>query len=129
MIKGNQISQMLFFAAISNTCFCKQTWCLNWHNAVIDWVRWQQLFCLTHSSLLTRGLNYCPKPKAEGNSSVRGSNKTVVVRGTSIKLICYTLSYLMLSNLISFPVFSFTGLSRPTYKLFLNLYPTFLPFQ
>jgi hypothetical protein len=37
--------------------------------------------------------------------------------------------YLMLSILISFPVFSFTGLSRPAYKLFLNLYPAFLPFQ
>ena len=41
----------------------------------------------------------------------------------------YTLSCLMLSNLNSFPVFSFTGLSRPAYKLFLNLYPVFLPFQ
>ena len=45
---------------------------------VIDWVRGQQLFCFT------RGLICCPKPKADGNSSVRGSNKTAVVRGTSL---------------------------------------------
>ena len=45
---------------------------------VIDWVRGQQQFCLTRERIC------CPKPQAEGNRSVRGSNKTAVVRGASL---------------------------------------------
>ena len=56
-------------------------------------------------------------------------NSIQLLTGSQDNSCCYTLSYLMLSNVIFFPVFSFTGLSRPAYKLFLNLYPALLPFQ
>ena len=45
---------------------------------VIDWVRGQQQFCLT------RGRIRCPKPQAEGNRSVLGSNQIAVVREASL---------------------------------------------
>ena len=52
--------------------------CWSFIYTVIDWVRGQQQFCLT------RGRICCPKPQAEGNRSVRGSNKTAVVREASL---------------------------------------------
>ena len=47
---------------------------------VIDWVWGQHKFCLTQERI------YCPKVQAEGNRSLRGSNKT----SQSITVLWYT---------------------------------------
>ena len=46
-------------------------------------IRGQQHFCLT------RGRIFCPKPQAEGNRAVRGSNKIAVVREASPELLLF----------------------------------------
>ena len=50
---------------------------------IIYWVRGKQQFCLTRERIC------CPKPQAEGNRSVRGSNKTKLLLSSNPVYNCF----------------------------------------